>query len=107
MTQPKSSTPTSTTTAENILDPIKKDVAQNTISAGAGQFTVVKRNGIIAPFRRERIYKAIESAFRDTKNLDQTIDLPEDTSSTVNDITDQVTSKSFELASNNVSLTVE
>ena len=107
MTQSKSSNPKSSPSTKNMLDPIKKDVMQNNIVAGAGQFTVVKRNGTISPFRKERIFKAIEAAFRDTKKLDQKIALPDDILCTVEEITDQVTTKSFELAANNVSLTVE
>ena len=107
MTQSKSSNSNNTHSAQNMLHPIKKEVLANNAITGAGQFTVVKRNGIIAPFRKERIFKAIEAAFRDTKSLDQQTTLPEDIASIVEEITSQVTTKSFELASKNVSLTVE
>ena len=35
------------------------------------QFTVVKRNGSIVPFRRERIFRALDAAFRDTRKIDR------------------------------------
>ena len=33
------------------------------------EYTVVKRNGTLVPFRRDRILRAIEAAFRDTKKI--------------------------------------
>ena len=38
------------------------------------EVTVVKRNGAIVPFRRERIFRALEAAFRDTKKIEKDAD---------------------------------
>ncbi|MEM8728129.1 MAG: ribonucleoside-diphosphate reductase subunit alpha [Chlamydiota bacterium] len=67
----------------------------------------MKRNGTIVPFRKERIFKAIEAAFKDTKKLDREIPPSDEFITVVDQITDQVVTQLFELASKNVSLTVE
>lgn len=77
------------------------------IAAGEKTFTVVKRNGTIVPFRKERIFKAIEAAFRDTKKLSKEAPLPKDLVQIAEIITNEVVEKLFELASKNVTLTVE
>ncbi|GAB4184578.1 MAG: ribonucleoside-diphosphate reductase subunit alpha [Simkaniaceae bacterium] len=71
------------------------------------EITVVKRNGIIVPFRRERIFHAIEAAFRDTKKTPLPTPLPEEMKKTINDITDRVTKQLLNLAKKGVSLSVE
>jgi transcriptional regulator NrdR family protein len=61
MTQKSVASPLSTSdisSALNIMDKIQR-------------FTVVKRNGSIVPFRKERISHAIEAAFRDTKKIEK------------------------------------
>ena len=49
--------------------PAKSVGKKNTGTAKDLQYTVVKRNGTLVPFRRERILHAIEAAFRDTKQI--------------------------------------
>ncbi len=71
------------------------------------RFTVVKRNGSIVPFRRERISRAIESAFRDTKNLSKDVPLPEELAKPIEQITDLVITELYAIASKGASLTVE
>jgi ribonucleoside-diphosphate reductase alpha chain len=68
------------------------------------QYTVVKRNGTLVPFRRERILRAIEAAFRDTK---QTETLDADLQQTLNQMTDLVVKQVLHLASKGACLTVE
>ena len=69
-------------------------------------FTVVKRNGSMVPFRRERIFKAIEAAFRDTKKVSKLDTLPEELSLTIDQVTDQVVEQILSLASKGACLTV-
>lgn len=71
------------------------------------QYTVVKRNGTLVPFRRDRILKAIESAFRDTKNIASPTALDSDIQKQVEQITDLVVKQLLTLASKGASLTVE
>ncbi|HKY99590.1 MAG TPA: ATP cone domain-containing protein, partial [Rhabdochlamydiaceae bacterium] len=70
-------------------------------------FTVVKRNGTIVPFRRERILRAIESAFRDTKKISKEEPLSSDLLKITKELTDSVIKQLFTLASKGASLTVE
>ncbi len=70
-------------------------------------FTVVKRNGSIVPFRRERIHHAVEAAFRDTKKVGKTEELPADIAIAIEEMTDMVINHLFVLASKGASLTVE
>jgi ribonucleoside-diphosphate reductase alpha chain len=71
------------------------------------QYTVVKRNGTLVPFQRERIGKAIELAFRDTRKVPQTEPLDAVLKEAVQKITDTVVKQVLSLASKGASLTVE
>ncbi|MCB1107822.1 MAG: ribonucleoside-diphosphate reductase subunit alpha [Chlamydiia bacterium] len=93
--------------SKETLNSLQKEIFEGSIAAGENSFTVMKRNGTIVPFRKNRIFKAIEAAFRDTKKIDKESPLPEEIQEVVTHITDQVTKQLFELASKNVSLTVE
>ena len=46
-------------------------------------FTVVKRNGQLVPFRKERISQALEAAFRDTKKIGKAGELSKEISDTM------------------------
>ncbi|MES2198901.1 MAG: ribonucleoside-diphosphate reductase subunit alpha [Chlamydiota bacterium] len=70
-------------------------------------FTVVKRNGSLVPFRRDRIFKALEMAFRDTKKIEKESVLPEETITIVHEVTDAVIEQLISFASNGTCLTVE
>lgn len=70
-------------------------------------FTVVKRNGSMVPFRRDRIFKAIEAAFRDTKKVSKLETLSEELTQTIDQVTDQVVKQLLSLASKGACLTVE
>ena len=65
--------------------------------------TIVKRNGTLVPFRKERIHKAIEAAFRETKQ----VPFPEKFDKMISDITEEITEELRKLASKNFCLTVE
>lgn len=71
------------------------------------QYTVVKRNGTLVPFRRERILRAIEAAFRDTKKVLAPVSLDPELEQTVSQMTDLVVKQVLLLASKGACLTVE
>ena len=94
---------TTTSFLEELNAPVKAGVKKS--APKETQYTVVKRNGTLVPFRRERISHAIESAFRDTKGLATGLD-PE-LSKTVQQITDLVVKQLLGLAVKGACLTVE
>jgi ribonucleoside-diphosphate reductase alpha chain len=53
-------------------------------------FTVVKRNGQLVPFRRSRIFRAIELAMRATHSIAPSAPLPQDLYSTAQQVTEDV-----------------
>ncbi len=53
-------------------------------------YTIMKRNGMFVPFRRERIVNALESAFRDTKKIEHPLPVPDSIRHTIAAITDLV-----------------
>lgn len=71
---------------------------------------VVKRNGMIVPFRRDRVLGAIESAFRDVLLIPETSALPQDTHSMVQSVAEDVIQECIEHATSvrdGAALTVE
>ena len=84
----------------------EKGGSKKTNSSKEMQYTVVKRNGTLVPFNRDRIFHAIESAFRDTKKtLEESAFealLP-----IIARITDNVVKQVLHLASKGACLTVE
>jgi ribonucleoside-diphosphate reductase alpha chain len=93
--------------AKKMLDSVSQGVLQDNIKTAENRCTVVKRNGTIVPFRQERITRAIEAAFRDTKKLGKEMSLPSDLREMIEEISHQVVKQTLELATKNVSLTVE
>jgi len=77
------------------------------LGAKENSFTVVKRNGSLVPFRRERIFNALEKAFCDTKQIHKEQPLPEDILQAVNEVTDAVVEQLITLASQGTCLSVE
>ena len=73
----------------------------------ADEMTVVKRNGMLVPFRRDRVVNAIESAWRATKNIPVTEPLPAQDYQTVHKVSDQVVLEAQEQALQGACLTVE
>ncbi len=92
---------------KEMLSSVKKEIFEETITAGENTFTVMKRNGTIVPFRKERIFKAIEAAFKDTKELGKETPISKEFLKISDEVTNQVVEQLFNLASKNVSLTVE
>lgn len=74
---------------------------------GDAYMTVVKRNGMLVPFRRDRIGTAVEAAFRAVKGISITDPLPHDVYSTVQSVTDTVVEEARARARLGASLTVE
>lgn len=92
----RSSSPVLEQAAEQLT---KKDNMQH--------FTVVKRNGAIVPFRRERILNALKAAFRDTKKIGKEQPFPEEVAADIEETADAVLSALHAVASQGASLTVE
>lgn len=70
-------------------------------------FTVVKRDGMIVPFERSRILRAIAAAFRDTKKMPIGDTFSEELSRAIEDITDSVVGETLNQASEGKRVTVE
>ncbi len=88
------------------LSQAKKSGKQST-HPESSSFTVVKRNGSLVPFRRERIFKALEAAFRDTKKIASGEPTPADLVLILQEVTDAVIKELLTVASKGTSLTVE
>lgn len=73
----------------------------------ATKLTVVKRNGTIVPFDGNRIKKAIELAFRDTKKTPLPAPLPQALTQIIERLAGSVIERALELGTKGVSLTVE
>lgn len=79
----------------------KKNNSQST------QYTVVKRDGRLVPFQKERIHYAIEAAFKDVKNSAKDRPLEQDTKEAVDKLSEKIVSHLLKLASKGTCLTVE
>lgn len=69
--------------------------------------TVVKRNGMLVPFRRDRIVTAIEAAFRATRQIPILEPMPQDLHSSIHLVSDSVIQEVLTQASRGACLTVE
>ncbi len=70
-------------------------------------YTVVKRGGMLVPFRRDRVLSALEAAFRDTHSISKTDPLSDTTQDTVKAIADAVVEEAIQRARLGTLLTVE
>jgi ribonucleoside-diphosphate reductase alpha chain len=91
-------------TTASFLEETPKSGGSKKGSVKETQYTVVKRNGTLVPFRRERILLAIEAAFRDTKKSEV---LDKEQQEEAGKITDLVVKQVLNLASKGACLTVE
>lgn len=91
-------------TTASFLEEAPKSGGSKKGTVKEAQYTVVKRNGTLVPFRRERILRAIEAAFRDTKKT-ETLDTEQ--LQTASQITDLVMKQVLGLATKGACLTVE
>ena len=87
--------------------PVKHDINALKEKSAIDRFTVVKRNGSIVPFRRDRIHRAIDLAFHDTRRISFDTGLAELDQLEVERVTDQVMDLLLTQASKGASLTVE
>jgi len=71
------------------------------------QYTVVKRNGTLVPFKRERILQVIEAAFRDTKKVPAPTPLDGELVAIIEQMTGKVVTQVLSLATKGACLTVE
>lgn len=87
----------------------KKNESKSNYSNGIATnlITVVKRNGMLVPFRKERIFNAVEKAFREVKEISFRTPLPQEIYAAVQDITFEVTGEVAKRTANGESLTVE
>ncbi|WP_213318138.1 ribonucleoside-diphosphate reductase subunit alpha [Chlamydiifrater volucris] len=69
--------------------------------------SIVKRNGMFVPLSRDRISRALEAAFRDTKQLGNEAPLPENLELTISDITAKVVKEVVEKINEGQVVTVE
>jgi ribonucleoside-diphosphate reductase alpha chain len=76
-------------------------------SVDLNTITVVKRSGSLVPFRKDRIARAIELAFRATKGLTESAPLPQELYSIVQGLTEQVVQAVAAEAAKGASVTVE
>lgn len=71
------------------------------------KLTVVKRNGMLVPFRKDRIFRAIEAAWRATNNISITDPLGQEAHRAVQKVADAVTDQAVGMALDGTCLTVE
>lgn len=92
------------------LNPSVVAVPKSSISASGKPieyFTVVKRNGMLVPFRQDRILRAIEAAFRATSEIPETAPLPQELHTAVQSVTKDVVEEVRRLALEGACVTVE
>jgi ribonucleoside-diphosphate reductase alpha chain len=73
----------------------------------ANTYTIVKRDGGLVPFRKERIMSALEAAFRDTKKLNSTDACSSEMKKSIEEVCDLVTIQVAKDSSIGALLTVE
>lgn len=71
------------------------------------RYSIVKRNGMLVPFRFERISTALELAFRDTKKIAKDEPLPGEIRAVIESVTQLVVEAAIKVADSGVALTVE
>jgi len=71
------------------------------------KLTVVKRNGTLVPFRRDRIARAVELAFRATRSIPESQPLPLDVHTAVQEITDDVIADAISMWREGAGISVE
>lgn len=94
-------------TTSFLEEPIAKGSPKKPGMVKVSQYTVVKRSGTFAPFQKDRIFRAIEAAFRDTKKVPAPSPLDLDLQQKIQQITDLVVKQVLHLASRGACLTVE
>lgn len=99
--------------AENLLakNGDKREAQTSALTSNSSRMAkviaVVKRNGLLVPFRRERIQHAVESAFRATKNIASAEPLPAEIHTATLKVTESVVAEALQRAASGASLSVE
>lgn len=93
--------------SSEILASLSNTIRKDTKEAIEKTLSIVKRNGMIVPFNRERIQNALEAAFRDTKKIAKPKVLPEELLQTIENLTAAVVEEAIQLNLQGSSLTVE
>jgi ribonucleoside-diphosphate reductase alpha chain len=86
---------------------ILSSLSQKESSSTTLPFTVVKRNGSLVPFRKERIFLALEAAFRDTRKIPKSDPLSRELEVIVQELTELTVEQLVTMAAKGASLTVE
>jgi len=86
---------------------LAKNGVQAITGANLENFTVVKRNGQLVPFRRSRIFRAIELALRATHAIAPSAPLPQNLYSVAQQVTDDVVEAVAVEAAKGACVTVE
>ena len=81
--------------------------SQSTVTIDLENFAVVKRNGTLVPFRRARIFRAIELAIRATHTVAPSAPLPQELYSIAQGITEEVLQAVAAEAAKGACVTVE
>lgn len=91
----------------SVLSKISRDLKKIGLETLEKETTILKRNGRIVPFHKDRIESAIEAAFRDVKKAPKPEALPEEIALAIVEITSTVCEQALALGQKGVSLTVE
>jgi len=83
------------------------DIKRANAASAANSMTIVKRNGMLVPFRRDRILMAIEAAFRAARQIPVTAPLPQELYSVAQTVTNNVIEEAFKQSQSGAGLTVE
>jgi len=103
-TQPSS---TLTPECEKKESALQKRKIEQSLKKGIQSDTIVKRDGRLVPFKKERIVNALDAAFRDTKKIPESDSLPTEISQTIEKLCDLVNTEVHTQASLGALVTVE
>lgn len=90
----------------DLLTHVKIEMKKNS-PISEDNFAVVKRNGSIVPFKKDRIFLAIEAAFREVKKLSKEESISPELFRTIQHITSLVVDQINHLVNKGVCITVE
>ncbi len=89
------------------MNHVEDDDLMTTTCLADEKHAIVKRDGRMVPFRRERIFKALEAAFRDTKKIKDPTPLIDELHQTIEKLTSIVSQKALQDHELGHALTVE
>lgn len=92
---------------QELMDMLKDSGVKDVTQTVEKHFTIVKRDGGIVPFKRERIHRAIEAAFRDTKKIAKPTPLSSEILDAIGQISDEIVKQALALSGKDGCITVE